>query len=74
MSPFDCNTQLMLCILHYQITAKYLEERESKVDHRNAVTETRRAENLKKEEERWDAIEKREQGEIDRQRRLQEDP
>ncbi len=57
-----------------QITAKYLEEREKGVDHHNAVTEKRRAENLKMEEERWDAIEKREQGEINRQHRLQADP
>lgn len=48
-------------------------DRESDLEHKNAITEARRMDSLKREEERWDAIEKKELHEIDRQRRLIDD-
>ncbi len=38
------------------------------------MTEKRRADNLKREEDKWNSVEFKEAAEADRQRRLQEDP
>lgn len=49
------------------------QDREAEAEHKNAITEARRQDCLNREEERWDAIEKKELHEIDRQRRLVDD-
>ena len=43
-------------------------------DHKNAVTEARRTENIKRENDRWEAIDSKDAAERARTKRLQEDP
>ena len=56
------------------IAALDRQERERLTDHKNAVTEARRTENIKRENERWDAIDGKDRAEQARNARLQEDP
>ena len=57
-----------------ELAARFLAEREETTDKRNALTEAKRQDQIKREEFRWESIEHRELHEQDRQKRLQEDP
>ena len=72
---------MMLCASPFEakrpkkdtLTFRKRQDREANADYKNQITEARRQDCLNREEERWDAIEKKELHEIDRQRRLVDD-
>jgi len=56
------------------ISERNMMDREKEAAHQINIIETRRAETLAREEERWKCIDSKEKGDIERIRKLQEDP